>query len=128
MKKLLILFMSMGLVAAVNAQTTAQERDIITEQVINTVNSLKINSEKLHNSTSTNLGFLSIEKEVSNPFQYIKQPADYISIASTSYYLVIIDTDEVGGLGEELMLEMNTGANAGHMDKGDAGCAQISNG
>lgn len=126
MKKLLILFMLMGIVTAVNAQTSANDRDFITEQVIKSVNSIKLNSEKFLTSSINSEGFGEVDESSCNPFQYIKQPADFISIASTSYDSLIITAGvQMEDLeGNHFILEIHSDTTANQIDEADPKCAE----
>jgi len=104
MKKLLVLLMLMGLVTTVKAQSTSNERDYIMEQVIHSVSSLKSNSAKVNAWLFKEPDFSESEELGFNPFQYIRQQADYISIASTvSFY----GGDEILTTRKEVDLESN---------------------
>ena len=84
MKKLIVLMMLMALVTTVKAQVVTAERDYIMEQVIHSVSMLKANADRANEWKSSFTGF-TVQEDL-NPFQYIRQQADYISIASTGLY------------------------------------------
>lgn len=84
MKKLLVLFILMGIITVANAQSS-KEKDFIMEQVINSVSSLKLSTERAQSLAFTDTDLALHESRPLNPYQYILQPADNISVASTYY-------------------------------------------
>ncbi|HSJ69340.1 MAG TPA: hypothetical protein VK921_16785 [Anditalea sp.] len=114
MKKLFMFFILMGVVTALNAQSVTFERDIFTEQIMNSVSSFKLNAEKFLLNSSYNGDSVEVKDDGKNAFQYIRQQADFISIASTAYDAIRLDAEEmVEGLeGSAKVLEGSSGSNA----------------
>ena len=107
-------FILMGVVTALNAQSVTFERDIFTEQIMNSVSSFKLNAEKFLSNSSYNGVPVDVNDDAKNAFQYIRQQADFISIASTAYDAIRLDAEEmVEGLeGSAKVLEGSSGSNA----------------
>lgn len=107
-------FILMGVVTALNAQSVTFERDIFTEQIMNSVSSFKLNAEKFLLNSSYNGDSVEVKDDGKNAFQYIRQQADFISIASTAYDAIRLDAEEmVEGLeGSAKVLEGSSGSNA----------------